>query len=139
MMPAKVFPLHPLPRALRLSCRRAFGKAPRPPFGLEAWSESDDAGICILLDLPASWPSSGFGDPEVVLEQVPDPRSLAPGQIVVVLGRGAPRPEWLGRLLAKRTWVSPATRATALLSGRYQRIGAGLDPQTRSDIVWGYG
>jgi hypothetical protein len=123
---------------LKLSCARAFGKPPRPPFGLSGWSEGDEAGLCVLLDLPASWPSSGLGDVALVAAQLPLASSLAPGQLVVVLARGAPAREWLGRLLPKRTWAAGAVRASALLSRGYVRIGAGLDAKTRGDVVWGY-
>jgi hypothetical protein len=128
----------PLPQGLRLSCARAFGKPPRPPFGLAAWSLGEDAGLCVLLDLPSTWPSSGFGDAGLVAAQLPEASALAPGQIVVVLPRGAPPSEWLGRLLPKRTWAGTPVRATALLSRGYVRIGAGFDARTRGDVVWGF-
>jgi hypothetical protein len=128
----------PPPKGLRLSCVRPFGKAPRPPFGLAAFCDQEDAGLCVLLDLPGSWPSSGFGDADVVAAQIPDATSLSPGQMVVVLARGAPPREWLGRLLSRRTWVGTPVRATALLSRGYVRIGAGFDAKTRADVVWGF-
>jgi hypothetical protein len=73
----------------------------------------------------------------VVTSQLPDPTALVPGQLVVVLPRGAPAEEWLGRLVAKRSWAAGATRATALLALGYCRIGAGVDPASRLDLVWG--
>jgi hypothetical protein len=134
---AGAFPLSPLPSELRLACQRPFGKAPRPPLGLSAWSERKEAGLCILLDLPITWPSSGLGDAETIATQVPAASTLAPGQLVVLLARGAPEREWLRRLMAKRPWVSPAVRATALLARGYVGIGAGIHAASRSDLVWG--
>jgi hypothetical protein len=129
----------PLPTALRLACVRPIGgRPPRPPFGLAAWTDAPEAGIGVLLDLPPSWPTSGFGEADLVARQLPDPTSLTRQQLVVVLPRGAPEGEWLGRLLARRTWAAGAVRATALLSRGYGRIGAGLDPTSRLDLVWGY-
>jgi hypothetical protein len=132
------FALSPLPERLRLSCRRPFGKPPAPPLGLASWSEEPDAGLCILLDLPSSWPGTGLGDPDLVAAQVPEASSLPKGQLIVLLARGAPEKEGLRRLMAKRTWASPTIRATVLLARGYARIGAGIDAKTRSDLVWGY-
>jgi hypothetical protein len=73
-----------------------------------------------------------------VAEQLPSPESLDPGQLVVVLPHGAPSEQWLGRLLAKRAWASPAVRATALLARGYVQIGAFTDLKRREDVVWGY-
>jgi hypothetical protein len=128
----------PPPRALRLACVRPVGRPPRPPFGLSAWTEASDACIGVLLDLPDAWPTSGFGEADVVARQLPDPTSLSAGQLVVVLPRGAPAGEWLSRLLGKRAWAAGAIRATALLARGYRRIGAGFDPVSHYDLVWGY-
>jgi len=128
----------PLPTALRLSCARPQRSPPRPPFGLRAWSDLPAADVAVLLDLPPMWPASGFGQVDVVAHQLPDAPSLAPGQLVVVLPRGAPPAEWLGRLVGKRTWAAGAIRATALLTRGYGRIGAGFDATSRQDLVWGY-
>jgi hypothetical protein len=128
----------PPPGALRLACVRSIRRPPRPPFGLSAWTDASDVCIGVLLDLPDAWPTSGFGETEVVARQLPDPASLAAGQLVVVLPRGAPAEEWLGRLLGKRPWAAGAVRATALLARGYCRIGAGFDPVSHYDLVWGY-
>jgi hypothetical protein len=128
----------PPPAALRLACARALVRPPRPPFGLTAWTLAPEAGIGIVLDLPPSWPTSGFGEIDVVATQLPDPASLTSGQLVVVMPKGAPAGEWLGRLLGRRSWAAGAIRATALLSRGYARIGAGVDPASRLDLVWGY-
>jgi len=128
----------PLPHALRLRCVRSFGRPPAPPFGLPAWSDAPEASLGVLLDLPSSWPSSGFGDVEWIAGQLPETSSLSGGQLVVVLARGAPQTALIHRLLARRPWAPNAVRATALLSRGYVRIGAGFDARSRGDVVWGY-
>jgi hypothetical protein len=92
----------------------------------------------VLLDLPQPWPATGFGDVSVVASQLPDPASLTPGQLVVVLPRGAPKGPWLGRLLGATGWAAGAVRGSAMLARGYVGIGAGMDPKTRMDLVWGY-
>jgi hypothetical protein len=127
-----------LPKTLRLvSARPLRGKLPRVPFGL-TWSEAAGGGVGVLLDLPPQWPASGFGDVDVVAPQVPEAASLTPGQLVVLLPRGAPKGPWLGRLLGARTWAAGAVRGNALLARGYVGIGAGVDARTRMDLVWGY-
>jgi len=128
----------PLPKTLRLLCARPLrGKHPPAPFGLP-WSEGAGGGVGVLLDLPEPWPSSGFGEVGVVAAQLPDPATLVPGQLVFVLPRGAPKSAWLGRLPGIRTWAAGAVRGSALLARGYQGIGAGVDPRTKMDLVWGY-
>jgi hypothetical protein len=59
-----------------------------------------------------------------VLPQIVDPPSLAT-RLLAALGRG-------------RT-VSRALRASALVAQGYVRVAAGVDKETRADLVWGYG
>ena len=128
----------PLPKTLRLICARPLrGKPPPVPFGLH-WSEAAGGGVGVVLDLPEAWPSSGFGDVGAIAAQLPDPASLAPGQLVVVLPRGAPKSAWLGRLPGRRAWAAGAVRGSALLARGYLGIGAAVDPKTRMDLVWAY-
>jgi hypothetical protein len=128
----------PLPKSLRLvSARPLRGKHPPVPFGLQ-WSEAQGGGVGVVLDLGEGWPTSGFGDVDRVVAQLPDPAALVPGQLVLVLPRGAPKSAWLGRLPGTRSWAAVAVRASALLARGYVGIGAGVDPKTRMDLVWGY-
>jgi hypothetical protein len=127
-----------LPKTLRLVCARSLrGKQPPVPFGLE-WSEAATGGVGVLLDLPEEWPSSGFGGVGAVAAQLPDPASLTPGQLLVVLPKAAPKSAWLGRLPGRRSWAAGAVRGSALLARGYVGIGAGVDPRTKMDLVWGY-
>ena len=68
-----------------------------------------------------------MADPEgtllFVLPQIIDPPSLA-SRFLAALGRG-------------RT-VSRALRATALVARGYVGVAAGVDRETRSDLVWGF-
>ncbi len=124
---------------MRLVCARPLHRPPPPPFGISAWTEGAADSIGVLLDLPDLWPASGFGRASVIAGQLPDPESLAEGQLVVLLPRGAPREAWLRRLLARSKWIAGAVRGSALLARGYARIGAGIDPASKMDLVWGYG
>jgi len=92
--------------------------------------------VGVLLDLPTDWPSSGLGDAGVIASQLPPPAALLPGQLLVVMPRGAPTKPWLGRLLGSPPWAAGAVRGAALLATGYVDLGAGVDPQSRLDLVW---
>jgi hypothetical protein len=129
----------PLPKTLRLVCARPLrSRHPRVPFGLPPWTEATGGGVGVLLDLPADWPATGFGDTGLIAAQIPDRASLAPGQLVVILPRGAPKSAWVGRLLGARAWAAGAVRGSALLARGYVAIGGGVDPSSKMDLVWGY-
>jgi hypothetical protein len=129
----------PKPAALRLVCVRSPASRPHPPFGLRSWDEAPGAGLAVLLDLPREWPASGFGDVGLVAAQLPDPASLEPGQLVVVLPGAASVGTWLVRLVHRRAWAAGAVRASALLARGYAGISAGIDPSTRRNFVWARG
>jgi hypothetical protein len=112
---------------------------PAPPFGIRFWGKEPDAGIAVLLDLPREWPTSGFGEMGVVAVQLPDPRSLDRGQLVVVLPRALPAWSGLAGLMTRRAWAAGAVRASALLARGYLGVGAGLDPRSGQDLVWALG
>jgi hypothetical protein len=72
---------------------------------------------------------------------LPDPDALLPGALVVVLPIVVDPPSLGNRLLAalgRGRSVSRALRASAMVSRGYVRVAAGLDGETRSDLVWGY-
>jgi hypothetical protein len=80
-------------------------------------------------------------DVGAIARALPDVATLEQGTLVVVLPQIAPPPSLavrvLGALGRSRT-VSRALRCSALLAKGYTRIGAGIDPDTRADLVWGY-
>lgn len=111
-------------------------RPPLPPFGLPSWSEGAQARA-LLVEVPKSWPSDGVGDVAVVAGQLPEAADLPPGTLVVVLGSGDGEglaSRWLGA----RARIARAVRGSALLARGYVNIGAGVDPATRQDLVWGY-
>lgn len=114
-------------------------RLPRPPFGLRAWSGGPGACVAVLLDVPLEWPGSGFGDVGLVAAQLPDPASLEPAQLVVVLPRSASNGPWLTRLIHRPAWIAGAIRSSALLARGYVGISAGFDPRSRQDLVWARG
>jgi hypothetical protein len=121
----------PHPSAIRLLTRAPGGNAPKPPFGLAAWSPTAEA-VAVLLDAPD-------GDPHgiaKVAEQVPLASTLPSGTSVVVLGRARSRRR-LWRLLGRTVPISRAARCSALLVRGYVDIGAGVDEATGSDLAWG--
>jgi hypothetical protein len=75
----------------------------------------------------------------LVASQLPDPASLDPAQILVVLPRSAFTGPWLARLIHRPAWIAGAVRASALLARGYMGISAGFDPRGRQDLVWARG
>lgn len=80
-------------------------------------------------------------DLAAVARALPDVATLDEGALVVVLPQIAPPPSLAVRVLValgRGRTVSRALRCSALLAKGYTRIGAGIDPDTRADLVWGY-
>lgn len=72
---------------------------------------------------------------------LPDPDALPPGVLVVVLPTVVDPPSLGSRLLAalgRGRTVSRALRSSAMVARGYVRVAAGVDGDTRSDLVWGY-
>ena len=72
---------------------------------------------------------------------LPDPDVLAPGVLVVVLPDVVHPPSLANRLraaLGRAGTASRALRASAMVSRGYVRVAAGVDGETRTDLVWGY-
>jgi len=119
------------PSALRLLSHAAGGKAPKPPFGIRAWSPTaDDVGV--LLEAP----SDDSHAITKVAEQLPPASTLASRTTIFVLGAAA-KPGGFWRLLGRAVPVSRATRCTALLVRGYVEIGAGVDKASGHDLTWG--
>jgi hypothetical protein len=111
------------PLSIRLLRRSTRGKAPAPPFGLKAFEDSASA-IAVALD--------GASDVADVAAQLPDPRSLPPGTLVVVLADLEGDGKLFGRLFRARPTVPRALRGSGLLVRGYARIGG------EGDLVWGF-
>ena len=78
---------------------------------------------------------------EAVARALPDPAELPDGTLLVVLPHVADPPSLASRLLAalgRGRTVSRALRSTALVARGYVRVAAGVDRESRSDLVWGY-
>ena len=113
------------------------GRRSALPFGLRGWSDAPGGAIGVVLELPAGRSTTDLDDPALVAAQLPDPASLEPGQLVFVLPRAASASSWLGRLRGAGPPASVASRATALLARGFAGIGAGTDPDSGMDLVWG--
>ena len=80
-------------------------------------------------------------DVAAVARALPDPESLGPDVLVVVLPSVIEPPSIGNRLravLGRGRVVSRALRASALVSRGYVRVAAGIDGETRTDLVWGF-
>jgi hypothetical protein len=121
----------PRPSAIRLETRARPAKPPRPPFGLETWSEQASA-LAVVLDAADLDPE----DPASVATQIPEASSLEPGTCVYVMGAASRGAGVLARLMGKVT-VSRAARCSALLARGYVGIGAGVDDVSGADVAWG--
>lgn len=76
-----------------------------------------------------------------VARALPDPDELPAGTLLVLLPQVVDPPSLAGRLLAalgRGRTVSRALRSTALVARGYVRVAAGVDRESRSDLVWGY-
>jgi hypothetical protein len=130
-----VLALPPSARALRLVCRTAAARPPAPPLGARAFTDDATADVAVLLDVDPRAPMRAQVD--AAAAQLPDPRELPRGRLVVVLAEPVAARPLLERLFGGRASISRAARATALLARGYRRIGAAFDAATRSDVVWG--
>jgi hypothetical protein len=74
-------------------------------------------------------------------DALPDPSTLDPGQLVIVL------PDLVGEkslassvlsVLGRKKVVPRAVRCSALVARGYVRVGAGVDPATKEDLAWGF-
>ncbi|HSO39869.1 MAG TPA: hypothetical protein VLT33_45390 [Labilithrix sp.] len=101
-------------------------------------------GATFLPDAEAQAVALGpadVADVASVARALPDPDSLGPGVLVVVLPNVVEPPSLGGRLLAvlgRGRTVSRALRSSALVSRGYVRVAAGIDVETRTDLVWGF-
>jgi hypothetical protein len=80
-------------------------------------------------------------DVATVARALPDPDALPAGTLLLVLPSVVGAPSLAGRFLAamgRGPTASRALRATALVARGYVRVAAGVDRETRSDLVWGY-
>jgi hypothetical protein len=127
------FPSPPLPSpaTVRLVGAPA-SRALRPPLGIRAWSNE---GAAVAVCLPRA--SAEARDVDSIAGHLPDPATLPPGTLVVVLADVAPHPMLLGRLLASSPRVGRELRTSALLARGYARLGGGVDARGQ-DLAWGY-
>lgn len=72
---------------------------------------------------------------------LPDPAELEAGTLVLV-GAELRAPRSLARsvlaALGRSKTAPRAIRCSALVARGYVRVGAGVDPDTRADVAWGY-
>jgi hypothetical protein len=123
----------PLPTAAALRLvSRPTGARVKPPLGLTRWSD-DATDIALLLAHPNASDTPTLAE---VADALPDPSTLTPGALVIVLGELAPRGPlgWLG----SRVRVPRHVRSSALLAKGYTSIGGAVDPKTGGDLAWGY-
>lgn len=101
-------------------------------------------GATFTSDAPTWVVALGPGeatDLDAVARALPDPDSLPAGTLLFVLPNVIERPSLASRLLAafgRDRTVSRELRSTALVARGYVRIAAGMDPESESDLVWGY-
>jgi hypothetical protein len=85
-------------------------------------------------------------DPEVasvaaVVRALPDPDELEGGTLVILPAEAGGRRSLARTVLAafgRTRTISRALRCTALVARGYVDVGAGVDPDTRADLAWGY-
>lgn len=136
----------------RVNALRLVGPVAGSGAGSRAGSDAENARRRITLPLGAKLSADALayavalGPPDVtdvaaVARALPDPDDLPAGTLVLVLPNVIGPPSLTGRLLAamgRGETVSRALRATALVARGYVRVAAGVDRETRSDLVWGY-
>jgi hypothetical protein len=97
----------------------------------------------VYPELGRAWPGNGLGSVALVAAQLPDPKELPDGALVLVHESGRPPTTLWGRLAqAGRFWRSlptahRAVRCTALLALGYRDVGVARDPRTQEEIAWG--
>jgi hypothetical protein len=106
------------------------------PLGAKLVDDAEDADAVAVALGPAD-----VGDASSMARVLPDPDELPAGTLLFVLPHVASAPSLAGRFLAamgRGPIASRAVRATALVARGYVRVAAGVDRETRSDLVWGY-
>ena len=76
-----------------------------------------------------------------VARALPDPDELPNGTLLVLVPHVLVPLSLASRFLAalgRGRTVSRALRSTALVARGYVRVAAGVDRESRSDLVWGY-
>jgi hypothetical protein len=111
------------PAAIRLLRQGWRARDPVPPFGLSNFDPSASA-IAVAI-------AGAAIDVAAVASQLPDPSTLSPGTLVVVLPDTEGEARLLGRLFRARPSIPRAVRGSALLARGYSRIGGD------DDILWG--
>jgi hypothetical protein len=122
----------PRPPAVRLVTKAKRYPRAALPFGLPAWT-ADAHAIAVLLQAEAELE----GD---LLDQIPSARSLAAATPVFVLGdaaRAVSSP-WLAWARSDAIRVPRGPRCNAMLMRGYVQLGAGIDPTSGVDLVWGF-
>lgn len=125
------------PRAssLRLVGPAAAHARDRYPAPLGATFSGDAPAYAVALGPAES------NDAAAIARALPDPDELPAGTLLLVLPHVVDAPSLAGRLLAalgRGRTISRALRSTALVARGYVRVAAGVDRETRSDLVWGY-
>ena len=83
------------------------------------------AGVVIEPILDESWPQSGLGPVEQIMDLIPDPTGLEPGSWVAISPGTLPRGRGLGALLRRQQRAAHlAVRCTALLRRGYTDLCA---------------
>jgi hypothetical protein len=113
----------PLPRSMRFVGPE--GRNVPVPFGLKLTSD----GEAWLVAL------SKAGSVADAASELPPPRALERGALIVVLPEAQQR--GLLALFSSGRPASRTIRASALLARGYVDLGAGIDPHTKLDLVWG--
>lgn len=125
----------PRTKALRLvgpAAEHARGRV-SAPLGATFLPEADARAVALG---PAD-----VADVAALARALPDPEGLASGVLVVVLPDVIDPPSLGNRLraaLGRGRTVSRALRASAMVARGYVRVAAGVDGETRHDLVWGY-
>lgn len=104
-----------------------------PPLGAKL--EADALAYAVVLG-PAE-----ASDLASVARALPDPDELPAATLVFVLPGVVDPPSLASRFLAalgRGRTVSRELRSTALVARGYVRVAAGVDHESRTDLVWGY-
>ena len=110
----------------------AYARIP-PPLGAVFTDDADAHAVALV--------QADVADVASLARALPDPDGLPPGVLVVVLPNVVDPPSLGSRLLAalgRGRTVSRALRASAMVARGYVRVAAGVDADTRLDLVWGY-
>lgn len=103
------------------------GAKPRAPFGIGDVADDGEAWLVALTNAESVAAAAA---------ELPNPSSLAPGTLLVILPE-APTRGGLFSLFSSGRAASRSVRTGALLVKGYVDLGACIDPHTRQDLVWG--